>query len=291
MPKAAPNTPETTARSLSFEVFGNGIQVFYDTDYLAELLRACYGAFEAPIQTAQLSYRITTRHDGSGYHINSYQLDLPPPQSDSELIYAFEKDIELGLQHHHADWYFIHGAAAAFKDRIGIFMAASGSGKSTLTWASLTHGFSYMSDELAPVEPNTLTVQAYPHALCLKTRPPSPYGLPDTVFQTQRTLHVPVHSLPGEYRLTAGKVSALFFVRYDPTASAPSLSPVTQGQAAAQLYANGLNQLAHDNKGLATAAMLAGQIDSYQVTTTANLARSVEQVKQVLLNEHAACSA
>ena len=61
-------------------------------------------------------------------------------------------------------------------DRLGHMwvLGKTGAGKSTTAWGLLHHGFSYLSDELAPIDLETLEVLPYRHALCLKRRPPSP---------------------------------------------------------------------------------------------------------------------
>jgi len=46
------------------------------------------------------------------------------------------------------------------------------------------------------------------------------------------------------------RLTAIFFLRRNPAASAPSARPIRAAEAAARLYANSLNQLAHRGDGL-----------------------------------------
>ena len=267
---------------LSFEVFGVGIQVQFDSPEIKHILLSCYNAFVRQRKTYALSYRIKTFQNNGGYEINSYSLDLGQPRNKSDLVYSFEKDIELQLQRLCAEWFFIHGAALLLQDKVIILMAPSGNGKSTLTWGLLNHGFTYFSDELAPVELDTLRVKAYPCALCLKSHPPGPIDLPPETLRLERTMYVPVKHLPGSYSLNEGKASAIFFVEYDSEIESPEIRPLTPGESAAHLYANGLNQLAHSNRGLSAAATIAQNINAFGLKTTSNLAACADLVVETL---------
>ena len=46
------------------------------------------------------------------------------------------------------------------------------------------------------------------------------------------------------------------------------------------LFANGLNQLQHENKGLATATDIAARVPAYKVETTPNLERSALMLRE-----------
>ena len=162
------------------------------------------------------------------------------------------------------DLYFIHSAALEYNGKIHLLVAKSGSGKSTTCWALLHHGFRYASDELGPVNLDTLTVLPYPHSLCLKREPPSPYFLPSDTLRTERTLHVPVESLPCSVVNTPLPLQSILFVQYRPDAS-PSITPISTSDAAVRVYKNGLNQLAHPADGLDAAIQIAQHCRCYEL--------------------------
>jgi hypothetical protein len=134
-------------------------------------------------------------------------------------------------------------------------------------WALLHHGFGYLSDELAPIELSSMHVHAYQRALSLKRRPPLPYSLPPGTMCTPHTLHVPVQHMPRIAKAASFPLAAMFFVAYDPGASAPTIHPITPGEAGARLYANALNQLAHSHAGLDAASRIARAIPSFMLHT------------------------
>ena len=196
---------------LNLNVFDVGIAVYFDEQRIADVLRTCFMAFAGDVEKCSLKYEIRTEI-GGGYKLNNYSLGLTHPKDDSDLIYSIEKDFELELQRLFKSLYFIHGAALRYQDQVCILMAPSGSGKSTLTWGLVNHGFVYMSDELSPIDVSSMEVRAYPIALCLKSTPPEPYGLPGDTQYSPVTMHIPVNAIPAGYTLSPGKLKAVFFV-------------------------------------------------------------------------------
>lgn len=61
-----------------------------------------------------------------------------------------------------------HASAMQFEGQRVIFPAPSGHGKSTLTAGLLAHGWQYLCDEFALVDVETLELQPYPRAICIK---------------------------------------------------------------------------------------------------------------------------
>lgn len=62
----------------------------------------------------------------------------------------------------------LHAASLAVGGRGVIFPGLSGSGKSTLTAGLLARGWNYLCDEFALVHANTLHLEPYPRAICIK---------------------------------------------------------------------------------------------------------------------------
>jgi hypothetical protein len=197
-----------------------------------------------------------------------------------ELLYAIEKTVTIDTQHRRPDLFFLHAAALALDGYAVLLIASSGSGKSTTAWAMTHRGFGYMSDELAPIDLDSMNVQPYPHALCLKDAPPSPFELPESSIITAHTLHVPTDCMASVCRHPM-PLRAVFFNQYDPNLRVPTVKPLGIGEASALVYSNGLNQLAHDRAGLAAAVKIAGAATCYGLTTS-DLDRTCELLADVL---------
>ena len=177
--------------------------------------------------------------------------------------------------------YFLHAAALGFASRALLIVAASGMGKSTTAWALLHHGFDYLSDELAPLDLDSLQVQPYPHALCLKKEPPLPYSLPEQTLRMSSTLHVPTAQLPSPVISQPMPLSAIFFLEYCPELKFPTARILTKAEAAVRLFVNALNPLAHEEDGLAGAAVIAHKVPSFHLKS-AELSLTCELVRTVL---------
>lgn len=147
-------------------------------------------------------------------------------------------------------------------------MGEFGIGKSTLAWELSNQGFGYMSDELAPIDPVTMMVEPYPHALCLKADPDTSIPRPDECLHTLSTIHVPVEIIPSMTRKKPSTLRNIIFLALHRTDGAPQSIRIRPSEAATRLYANGLNQLAHANDGLSVAAQIVRRANCYLVERT-----------------------
>lgn len=234
---------------LSLSVLGCRVVVICADDRTQTLLIAGYGHMAVVASgDANLSYTAGLCPDGRRFFIDRGGERL---EADSvyDFLYTFEKDLTLALQGQRPDLYFIHAAAVETEGSAVLLVAPSGTGKSTTAYGLLHEGFRYLSDELAPVDLQTMAVQPYPHALCLKSAPPAPYRLPAGTLRTNITLHVPVTALPSATCRDPVPLGAIFFLAREGNGDT-ALWRIEAGEAAARLYANALNNLAHGGEGL-----------------------------------------
>jgi len=178
------------------------------------------------------------------------------------LIYWLEKDITVEMQYLCSSLFFMHGAALEKQGEVVLLTGASGAGKSTTTWGLLNNGFNYLSDELAPINLETMHVSPYPHAVCLKSHPPL-YPLPEETLKTEHTMHVPVELLPCDAHLETFPLTKVIIVQYSAENAVPVLTKLSGSSACMNIYANGLNQLAHEKDGLAAAFKIAKNCECY----------------------------
>jgi hypothetical protein len=264
-----------------FEVLGVGFGVRCCDGELQRLVQANWAYFATPATHDDPVLFDVTRSSPPTFSWTCSNGAAGDAYDTCALLYALEHAVVIELQTRRSDLYFLHAAAAERHGRAYLLVAASGSGKSTTQWALLHHGFGYLSDELAPIELNSLNVHAYPHALCLKQPPPPPYGLPTETLATERTLHVPVTNLPRLAEPGPRPVGAAIFLAYRPQAMAPSMHPISPGETSARLYANSLNPLAHPNAGLAAAARIAASVPGF-VVESADLCDTCQLIEATL---------
>ncbi|MGE0372215.1 MAG: hypothetical protein AB7Q01_10055 [Gammaproteobacteria bacterium] len=271
-------------KTLRFHILGVGIRVRCADPYSYGLLLKGYSAFVTDSDVEpDLDYTVHPL-EASGFELLFDGQPAETAVDEYELLYFFEKHMTMEVQKRRQDLLFMHAAALEYGGRVSILVAPSGSGKSTTTWALVNNGFRYLSDELAPIHPETLRVHPYPHALCLKAVPPDPFGLPAETLHTSYTLHVPVESFPGELCREPAPLEAIFFLRYDPEIGAPRVSPISRGEAGARIYSNALNLLAHDRYGLDAAIKVAGHSRCLELITS-DLRKTCDLIKSTLQNQ------
>ena len=231
----------------------------------SDLLRECYSAFLVPAEKdirPVLRYTVSRAGDRNGWMLHCEKSTVNC-QSSYDLIYEFEKDMTQRAQLLRADLYFIHGAALSIAEHCIIISGQSGSGKSSLAWFLSHNGFAYLSDELAPVDPLSLQVEPYPHALCLKNEPLSPPPLPDSSRYTEVTIHVPAYELRTCALDRTHALGMLIFIDRSTNREEIIVRAIGRAESAARLYSNGLNQLAHQADGLPAVSKIAGAVPAY----------------------------
>ena len=269
---------------LYLKVFDVVTLVECESERIASVIRAGFSAFFVEPCDCTLEYKVTS-NKAQGFIIQRRGLESEIESDNTyELLYNFEKDLTIELELCRKDLFFVHGAALELGGKAILISAPSGSGKSTTTWALLHHGFNYLSDELAPIALDTLNIQPFPHALNQKKHPPEPYILPEATFKTDRTMHVPVEALPCQVVEKPTPLAAMFYVKYNAEAEVPAIEPISVSEACMHLFANGLNQLQHENKGLATATDIASRVPAYKVETTTNLKKSALIIEELVMS-------
>ena len=267
-----------------------GVDVVIDCAHpgTRELLEAAFGGLQGPRETGAVGHRalryqvVGPRPDLVGYLLRRDGELVGCPLDDADLVWLLDGDLAVEIQTRRRDLYFVHAAVLEVGGRAFVLAAESGGGKSVTAWAMLHEGFGYLSDEVAPVDLDGLTVHPYPRALCLKDEPAS-HPVPPGTSRTARTIHVPASHLPGPVVREPLAIAGIFFLRHDRHASAPSVRPISPGEGAARLYANTLNALAHSASGLEGAIQITAGCPCYALTSTelrataALLRRAAEQ--------------
>ncbi|MCA9265614.1 MAG: hypothetical protein KDA60_17255, partial [Planctomycetales bacterium] len=200
----------------------------------------------------------------------------------AEFLHTLESDVVIRLQKRRPDLLFVHAGAVERQGRVHLFVAESGSGKSTTVWALIQNGFRYLSDELAPLRLDQHEVYPYPHAICLKQEPAAPFALPSETLRTSTTMHVPTDVFSVVPEIDASyPLATLWFVEHDPRLVRPEIRTVSPAEAAARLYANVLNPLAHPGAGLDAAVQAASGVPGFFLNT-AELQETCELVRTTI---------
>lgn len=250
-----------------------------------QLVRRYYGAMRdgsrRPDVRPDIRYVIERRTRPTRFQLTRDSFDAGAAADLGELLLLLEEDLAIRLQELRPDLYFIHSAVVKMCGRAVMLVAPSGGGKSTTAWALVHAGFSYVSDELAPIDAKALQVHPYPRALTLKSEPPPACPLPGATVRTSRGWLVPTDRMPGGVVTDQLPLAAILFLRYDPTAPRPTIRRLARAESVARLYANALNSLAHPPDGLDAAIAIAEGAPTFQLVTS-DLPRTCELVAGTL---------
>ena len=255
---------------LSFLILGQRVHVDCRDPSLRHVVTANFAAMLTPIDGAfpDLHYRVAKGAGPETISLLCQGRAVHENADRGELLFLLEKDITVELQRRRADLFFLHAAAIDWQGIALLLVAESGSGKSTTTWGLLHHAFHYLSDELSPVDLNTMRVLPYPHALCLKRDPPPPYALPPNAIRLGRTIHLPVDALPGPTVLGPRVLGGVVFVTHSPDSQAPEIRSIGRAEASARLYVGALNALAHPNQGLQAVVRITQHLPCFALSSS-----------------------
>ncbi len=161
--------PTKQRQKLVFQMVGCEVAINCRDRLAAQLILANYDAMQVDRNgNPDLQYEVRRRRNNSQFCLARQGRKLITAAYEGELLFILEKELTIELQKIRRELYFLHAAALSLTGRGFLIAAASGTGKSTTAWALLHHGFDYLSDELAPVDLDSLRLEPYPHALCLK---------------------------------------------------------------------------------------------------------------------------
>jgi hypothetical protein len=175
----------------------------------------------------------------------------------------------------------LHAGVVAYQGNGFIFPASSGSGKSTLTLALLLQGYSYLSDELAVIDPTTRELSAFPKPFSLK----NPLLFPQVTYSQDTWLGPESSSLTETSSNGANPVwyihaddlkphithqgtvpiRYIIFPKYE-SASTPHLEPLSAGQAMRQLLDHCVNFTMLGRGGLSLLARLVAEAQCLALT-------------------------
>ena len=259
-----------TPAPLSFLILGQRVHVDCSDPWLRHVVTANFAAMSTPIEGTcpDLHYCVTKGTRPETISLSCQGRVVRTNADRGDLLFLLEEHITVELQRRRADLFFLHAAAIDWQGIALLLVAESGSGKSTTTWGLLHHAFHYLSDELSPVDLNTMRVLPYPHALCLKRDPPPPYALPPNAIRLGRTIHLPVDALPGPTVLGPRVLGGVVFVTHSPDSQAPEIRSIGRAEASARLYVGALNALAHPNQGLQAVVRITQHLPCFALSSS-----------------------
>jgi hypothetical protein len=201
---------------------------------------------------------------GDGIRILGSEFADSPPTEDPaeaarELFHAAVKLLMLARQ----DLVWLHAGVAALGDRAYVFCGPSGQGKSTLVGALLDRGWTYFSDEIAAIDATAGVVHPFP---ITPHRRVSEGALLEDVEDVRRLPKIAVDLPPAAVGRRPIPIAGVYFLRYEPTASAILESPCSPAQAVLEMLQNSLSISTDREREIELLARLVSQVSITQVT-------------------------
>jgi HprK-related kinase A len=205
-----------------------------------------------------------------------------------EVLPHLEWIINWQIIQQRAEYVQFHAATLETGGQALILPGNPGCGKSTLTAGLLARGFSYLCDEFALIQRETLAVHPFPRALCMKEssfpvvdrlglplRRKVPYRKPvkgRVAFLNPRDIRADIEGQPSPVRW-------IVFPQYTAGAT-PALEKLPRSEAAFRLARQCFNFPVHQQGTLTTLAAVVRQAECYQlvsgdIQSTCDLVESV----------------
>jgi hypothetical protein len=176
-------------------------------------------------------------------------------QSLTHLVRRLGYEIALDMIEGRPDLLWLHAASAELGGHAVALVAESGRGKSTVVTALCERGWSYMSDDITPLDPATGLL--IPFALTPEVRRHPGVELPADRVRNLTKAEVP---LPFESVCKRPvPIAGLIFPRYEPGASA-RLRPFSAAEAALELLPCCLNFVRHREAAVRYVCELVGRL-------------------------------
>ena len=243
---------------INIEFDGEQVAVRTDVAELRDYLARTYELMLSERNGSAIGHlEITRLPDGFAFRGES-ELDYG---GDISGLYEYLK-YELLVQfiRKRQDLLWLHAAAVERSGKALIVAGPSGQGKSTMSTRLCEMGWSFMSDDIAPVRMAANEVLPFPQ---------SPFrrigGTREVDRPTLESLEKEPVSIPPEsIRREPAPIAAIVFPVYRPETES-TLVPMASGNAAFELLRSYTNFIDHKESGVARASELARQIPAYQL--------------------------
>jgi hypothetical protein len=278
------------SRRITLRACDRSVVIECDEDDIADFVFVAFGGLHSPTladgDPGAVRYRVHREPCGAFRVVDAEQNSVLLDDPD-DVLFHIDKCVSIALQRLRADLFFLHAAVVARGGYAVVVPAPSGTGKSTLALALLSRGFSYLSDELAPIDLTTFAVNPFRHAVCLKSTTRHRSLLPAATLRTGERYHVPPSALGGSDNPSSQRVGAFVFLERHSTGRR-GCSVISVAETVARLMSNALNPAAHANQGVDAAMALAQRIRGFTLNgSDLELACSeIERVFVTAMHDH-----
>jgi hypothetical protein len=243
-------------------------------------LRLHYADYELAETTAFFDFHVTLRRPRNLRRWIRPQVEflydeVPPfqPMPYDHAYPVFEWGLNWCMANHFHQYLMIHAAVIEREDgRAAILAAPPGSGKSTLCAGLVARGWRLLSDELALIDPNDLSLTPIPRPISLKNEsievirrfaPATVIGSASRDTHKGTVAHMKPPSESVQRAASKSRAAWIVFPRFEAN-GLPMLIPIPKARAVLRLSDNAFNYTAFGETGFRTLVGLAHVADCYE---------------------------
>ena len=235
-----------------------GKQVHIHTDS-EEIQKNVIKRFDAMITEDEgyLAGRLGVYQTAKGFTVTGTRLIHISDGNLADAIRAIKHETVLRFIESNPERIWLHAGGIAQKDGAILFAGPWGAGKSTLVSTLYQSGWSYLSDDILPLDPNDFQVSPFPLTPAARYVPDPDDPLPLSLLPKKLTLLE-----PGTICSTSQPIKAIIFPTYTPEGS-NRLTPCSPGTIAVELTKHCQNIDHHKEKGVESLCALASNTPGF----------------------------
>ncbi|MGB3239938.1 MAG: hypothetical protein WBB29_16700 [Geitlerinemataceae cyanobacterium] len=257
-PSKLPTSHVPTQSNLYLAFDGHCIEIVTNDDRALVWIEQNFGAFLVA-EPRQIVDRLTVWREGEEYTLSVGNTAIVRGTL-WEVLSPFKSEWLKCLIAARSDLMWLHAGGAAFGGKAVVFSGVSGRGKSTLVTGLCDRGWTYLSDDVLPLDPRSGKVIPFP----LTPRVRQSVGEevpPEAVDGLRRTqIDLKAEAISGE----AMPISALIFPHYRHNGTT-ELVPYSPANAALELLQNCMNFCHHKQAGVRYLCQLLSELPTYRL--------------------------
>ena len=246
---------DTPVRQVAFQ--GRAVEVCADDP---AVLAGVERQFQHMLSTrsAEVVAALQVRRHSTGYRLLGSVAAESAEGSLSMILSSLYYQVVIRLIDSQPKLLWLHAGSAAYQGRAVLVSGASGSGKSTLVTSLCNRGWSFLSDDVVPVDLSALTVLPFPQMPMVRKNCGRELE-PDRIQDLPKTKPL----LPADrVSSRAAPVAALILPRYT-SSGLRGLSPCSPAQACMELLRNCLNFKVHRESAVQGLCALVKQVPAF----------------------------
>ncbi len=214
-------------------------------------------------EPAELLATLTVVKDGEGYRVDGARLFEGERETPHGVLQCLKFEVIHRFVEVHPELLWMHAGAAAKGEQAVVLCGAWGSGKSTLVGHLCKKGWTYLSDDIVPINMADSGLISFPLTPMMRSHSQSETGVHLSPTEISSLSKLVVDLEKSAYATGAKQIASIVFPQYDPEARHMALSPIAPATATLELLRNCLNLKFHQEEAVHYLGKLVEQLPVY----------------------------